>query len=134
MMNQLYLLPNEVQRKIQSYLYFSYETSKSIQIVNYIIKNYSSILMKEFTSVFFDRYSTLYYRLIQFLMINPDIKTHVERSINPYIYEFLYQPFQDDVVLKQVKNIIQKMSMIQKQKAYNYIMFGRELISFSPIQ
>ena len=134
MMNQLYLLPNEVQRKIQSYLYFSYETSKSIQIVNYIIKNYSSILMKEFTSVFFDRYSTLYYRLIQFLMINQDIKTHVERSINPYMYEFLYQPFQDDVVLKQVKNIIQKMSMIQKQKAYNYIMFGRELISFSPIQ
>ena len=80
--------------------------------------------MKEFTSIFHGRYTILYYRLIMFLIANQDIKNHVEEKIDPYMYEILYQTFDNDVVLSKIEDIMDKMTMIQRQKTYNYIMFG----------
>ena len=118
-------LPNVIQNKILSYLYFSDEVGKQMKIVNKIIINYDYYLIKELREVFIHRILTLYFRMSKFIKLNPHIYSKINKYTNP-ILKSIYPDSKFDLdTLKHVEKIFSYMNIIEKQKAYNYIMFDK---------
>lgn len=105
-------LPEVVKQVIQSYLYFSDPVSRQMRIVNYTILHYDKFLWDEISAIFHNRMFTLYFRITLFL----------ENNLHQYNKKFL--PITDDAIKKYVQNLFLHFNVIEKQKAYNYIMFG----------
>lgn len=123
-MNDILLFPEDIQRKIQSYLYFSYELYTKIRIVNEIISKYTSYLMKEIMRIFHVRLGTLYFRMHQFLTHHESIHKKIKNKLNPYIYFPLYPliDFYSYDVFYYVEDVLNQMNILERQKAYNAIM------------
>lgn len=103
-------LPHNIQMHIQSYLYFSKEVAEQMRVVNYIIKNYDDLLWKEIKRIFHHDMNKLYTRFMQYMYTN-----------ETFFFTSYYCNSIDSE--EQVMCIIQHMNIIEKQKAYNYIMF-----------
>ena len=105
-------LPEELKRKIQSYLYFSDRVSKSMRIVNYTILQYDILLWNEIKQVFQCRLHTLYFRLRRFM----EQRQWEEEDLGEII-------FPNDIET-YVQRLFKSWNICKKQGAYNYIMFG----------
>lgn len=123
-MNDILLFPEDIQRKIQSYLYFSYELYIKIRIVNEIILNYTSYLMKEIVRIFHVRLGTLYFRMHHFLTHHESIYKKIQKELNIFFY-FPFYPVIDYSsydVLYYVEDVLNQMNILERQKFYNAIM------------
>ena len=118
-------LPEVIKNKITSYLYFSDEVSNKIKIVNHMIQYYDSYLFAEFRKIFIHRILILYFRLTKFIKLNPSIYHKINHYMNPYLKIIYPDPKFDLQTLIHIEKIIKHMNIVQKQRAYNYIMFDK---------
>jgi len=116
-------LPKVIQNKILSYLYFSDVVGKQMRIVNKIITHYDYYLIKELREVFIHRVLTLYFRLTKFIKSNPHIYSKINKYTNPILKSIFPDSKFDLDTLKHIEKVMAYMNIIEKQKAYNYIMF-----------
>lgn len=107
----LALLPNEIQMKIQGYLYFSDKVATQMIIINGIIKNYDMYLWREIERIFRLRLLDLYIRLNCFVLKNDNIL----EKVRPFIHT--------NYTLKEyIQTIIKHVNIIEKQNIYKFIM------------
>ena len=120
-------LPEVIKNKITSYLYFSDEVSNKIKIVNHIIQYYDSYLFAEFRKIFVHQILILYFRLTKFIKLNPSIYHKINHYMNPYLNSIYPDPNPkfDLQTLTHIEKVIKHMNIVQKQRAYNYIMFDK---------
>tara|TARA_B100000900_G_scaffold340817_1_gene303728 strand:+ start:358 stop:744 length:387 start_codon:yes stop_codon:yes gene_type:complete len=120
-------LPEVIKNKITSYLYFSDEVSNKIKIVNNMICYYDNYIFAEFKKVFVYRILTLYFRLTKFIKLNPSIYHKINHYMNPYLNSIYPDPNPkfDLQTLTHIEKVIKHMNIVQKQRAYNYIMFHK---------
>ena len=119
-------LPKVIQDKIISYLYFSDEVANQIKIVNKIITHYDYYLIKELREVFIHRILTLYFRLSKFINLHPHINDKINQYMNPFL-KSIYPDYRFELqILEHIENVIKDMNILEKQKAYNYIMFYKQ--------
>lgn len=116
-------IPKVIQNKILSYLYFSDKVANQMKIVNKIIINYDYYLMKELREVFIHRILTLYFRLTKFIKLNPHIYSKINKCTNPVLKSIYPSSIFELDTLKHVEKVFAYMNIVEKQKAYNYIMF-----------
>ncbi len=112
-------LPEELKRKIQSYLYFSDRVSKHVRIINYTILQYDILLWNEIKQVFQCRLHTLYFRLRRFM----DHRQWEEEDLGEVI--------SPNDIETYVQRLFKSWNICKKQGAYNYIMFGSSSSSSS---
>lgn len=124
MNDRLHLLPEFIQQKIQSYLYFSGPVAQDMNVINNIIKNYESYLLKNLLRVYVFRKNTLYFRIVNYLYQN---MTHVrvQQIMNGYIEYPM-----DENVTPFVIHAMSQMTLMENQKLYIYLTRARRA-SFS---
>ena len=115
----LFLLPNDIQDKIQSYLYFSDNVAINVQVINKIILNYTSYLLKEFSHIFYNRVYTLYFRIYKFLNQNQNKK--IKEGIEKNMILILNGDESNYDILIHVEKILNNMNIVQCQKLYNQV-------------
>ena len=117
----IHLLPVDIQKKVQNYLYFSGDVAKNMIIVNGIILNYDKYLWKEIEKVFHLRMIDLYIRLNFFVLQNMKIF----KKVRPYVHNDYYV---NKIHLKlYIQQIISRVNIIEKQQIYKYIMGGTSI-------
>lgn len=115
MNDRVHLLPESIQRKIQSYLYFSGPVAQEMYIINSVIKNYESYLLKNLMRVYVFRKNTLYFRIVNYLYQN---MTHVRVQ---HIMNGYEEYPMDENVTPFVIHAMGQMTLMENQKLYTFL-------------
>ena len=108
-------LPLELTERIQSYLYFSYETYKRLKPIHFIIKNHNNNIWNYLYIHFNYRYDILNKRIFKYLIIHNDIYIKLNKIIMIH--------FDQLTNIKQTKQIINYLSYFELNQLYHYIMY-----------
>ena len=115
-------LPQCIKEKILSYIYFTKEVGEKMIVINKMILYYDHYLFQEIRKVFLNRVLILYYRITTFIKNNLILMKKINNKMSPFLKSVYPDSKFDNQTFEHVRKLFHCMNIIEKQKAYTFIM------------